>query len=153
MDKRILNEKEKKKYRKFAEAHAPSSSLVKDCIMAFISGGTVCVIGQGIGDISKKLGVSDDNVKAVIPVCLIFIACMLTGLGVFDKLASKAKCGLLVPITGFANAVCSSAIDAKSEGFVLGVGAKMLTIAGPVLVYGTSASVIYGIYYYLSTIF
>lgn len=153
MDKRILNENEKKKYRKFADAHAPSSTLAKDCIMAFISGGLVCVIGQGVGDMAKALGVSSDNVKIVVPVALVFLACLLTGFGVFDKLASKAKSGLLVPITGFANAVCSSAIDAKSEGFIFGVGAKMLTIAGPVIVYGTSASVIYGIYYYLSTVF
>lgn len=153
MDKRILNENEKKNYRRFAEAHAPSSNLAADCTLAFVSGGLVCVLGQIIGDFAKFIGVSDDNVKAVIPVSLIFIACLLTGFGVFDKLASKAKCGLLVPITGFANAVCSGAIDAKSEGFIFGVGAKMLTIAGPVIVYGTSASVIYGIYYYLSTIF
>ena len=105
-----------------------------------------------MGDISKAFGVSEENVKAVIPVSLIFIACVLTGFGVFDKIACKAKAGLLVPITGFSNAVCSSALDAKSEGFVFGIGAKMFAIAGPVIVYGTVASVIYGIINYISTI-
>ena len=152
MDKRIFNESQKKAYRKIADAHAPSSSLAKDCVLAFISGGSICAAGQLMGDISKAFGVSEENVKAVIPVSLLFVACVLTGFGVFDKIACKAKAGLLVPITGFSNAVCSSALDAKSEGFVFGIGAKMFAIAGPVIVYGTVASVIYGIIYYISTI-
>ncbi len=152
MDKRIFNESQKKAYRKFADTHAPSSNLAKDCVLAFISGGVICVAGQLMGDIAKTFGVSEENVKAVIPVSLIFVACVLTGFGVFDKIACKSKAGLLVPITGFSNAVCSSAIDAKSEGFVFGIGAKMFAIAGPVIVYGTVASVIYGIFYYISKI-
>ena len=152
MDKRIFNDREKNEYRKFADSHAPTSNLLKDCIYSFVSGGFICVIGQIAGDFAKSMGVSEENVKAVIPVTIIFLACLLTGFGVFDKIASKAKAGTLVPISGFANAVCSSAIDAKSEGFVFGVGAKMFNIAGPVIVYGTAASVIYGIIYYISTI-
>ena len=148
MEKRVLNENEKKKYRKYAEKHAPQSTLFKDCFFSFLVGGFICVIGQGIGDAAKYFGVNEENVKSVIPVCLIFLSCLLTGLGVYDKIASFAKAGTLVPITGFANAVCSCAIDAKSEGFILGVGAKMFNIAGPVIVYGSVSSVIWGIIYY-----
>lgn len=152
MDKRKFNESEKEAFRKFAEAHAPKSHLVKDCIFAFIVGGIICVIGQGIGDIAKKFGVNEENVKSVVPVALIFLSCLLTGFGIYDKIASFAKAGTLVPITGFANAVCSPAIDSKSEGFVLGVGAKMFTIAGPVIVYGTVVSVLWGIIYFFMNI-
>ena len=90
----------------------------------------------------------NENVKSVIPVALIFLSCLLTACGIYDKIAAVCKAGTLVPITGFANAVCSPAIDAKSEGFVLGVGAKMFTIAGPVIVYGSVVSVIWGIVYF-----
>jgi stage V sporulation protein AC len=92
-------------------------------------------------------------VKILVPVSLIFIAILLTGLGIFDKIAKLAGAGTLVPITGFANAVASPAIDTKAEGFILGVGAKMFTIAGPVIVYGTAASVVYGIVYWVTTLF
>lgn len=152
MDKRIFNESDKKAYRKFAEHHAPSSSLARDTAFAFVFGGSICALGQFIGDTALYFGVSEENVKAVIPVSLIFVACLVTGFGIFDSIAAKVKAGTLVPITGFANAVCSCAIDAKSEGFVFGVGAKMFNIAGPVIVYGTVASVVYGIIYYISTI-
>lgn len=148
MDKRNFSEKEKKEFRKYADAHAPSSALGKDCILAFLVGGVICVIGQGIGDLAKNSGVNEENVKSVIPVALIFLSCLLTGLGIYDKIAKYAKAGTLVPITGFANAVCSPAIDSKSEGFVLGVAAKMFTIAGPVIVYGSVVSVIWGIIYF-----
>ncbi len=152
MDKRILNESGKKAYRKYAQHHAPSSSLAKDSAFAFIFGGSICVLGQLIGDTALYFGVSEENVKAVIPVSLIFIACIVTGFGIFDSIAAKVKAGTLVPITGFANAVCSCAIDAKSEGFIFGVASKMFNIAGPVIVYGTVASVIYGIIYYITTL-
>lgn len=148
MDKRKFNESEKSAFRKYADAHAPKSNLLKDCIFAFIVGGIICVIGQGIGDIAKKMGVSEENTKNVIPVLLIFLSCLLTGFGVYDKIAKFAKAGTLVPITGFANSVCSPAIDSKSEGYVLGVGAKMFTIAGPVIVYGSVVSVLWGIIYF-----
>lgn len=149
MDKRKFNEQDKKAFRKYADAHAQKSNLPVDCLFAFIVGGIICVIGQGVGDIAKSLGVSEENVKSVIPVALIFLSCTFTSFGVYDKLAKFAKAGTLVPITGFANAVCSPAIDSKSEGLVLGVGAKMFTIAGPVIVYGSVCSVIWGIIYFL----
>lgn len=148
MDKRNFTEAEKKAFRKYADAHSPKSNLLKDSFLAFIVGGIICVIGQGIGDIAKKIGVSEENVKSVIPVCLIFLSCLLTSLGVYDKIAKFAKAGTLVPITGFANAVCSPAIDSKSEGFILGVGATMFNIAGPVIVYGSCVSVLWGIIYF-----
>ena len=139
MDKRKFNEADKKAFRAYAESHAPSSALGKDMFFAFLSGGLICMLGQAIGDAAKMLGVNEENVKSVIPVALIFLSCLL---------ASVCKAGTLVPITGFANAVCSPAIDAKSEGFVLGVGAKMFTIAGPVIVYGSVISVLWGIIYF-----
>ena len=115
-----------------------------DCTCAFVVGGAICCIGQGLGDLYKMLGASEENVKTLIPVTLVFIAVMLTGIGVFDRIAKHACAGTLVPITGFANAVASPAIDNKSEGYVAGVGAKMFVVAGPVIVYGTAASVVCG---------
>ena len=150
MDKRKFNENDKNAFRKYADKHAPKSTLFKDCIISFIVGGLICVIGQAIGDFSKWLGASTENVKSIIPVALVFLSCIFTGFGLYDKLAKYAKAGTLVPITGFANAVCSSAIDAKSEGFIFGVGAKLFTIAGPVIVYGSITSVIWGIIYYFT---
>lgn len=152
MSKRKFSEQEKQAFRKFAEAHAPKSNLVKDCTSAFVSGGIICVIGQGIFDIYLKLGASEETAKILLPITLIFLSCILTGFGIYEKIASFAGAGTLVPITGFANAVCACSIDAKPEGYVLGVGAKMFTIAGPVIAYGTVASFIYGIFYYISTL-
>lgn len=150
MDKRKYSEADKKAFRTYADAHAPRSALGKDCLFAFLSGGTICTLGQYVGDIAKKYGVSQENVKSVIPVFLIFLSCLLTATGVYDKLATVCKAGVLVPITGFANGVCASAIDAKSEGLILGVGAKLFTIAGPVLVYSSVFSALYGVYYWLT---
>ncbi len=148
MSKRKFNETEKEAFRVFADAHAPKSSLVTDCLWAFAVGGIICTLGQGISDIYKALGAGEDTAKILLPITLVFISCILTGFGIYEKIAQKAGAGTLVPITGFANAVCACAIDAKPEGFVLGVGAKMFSIAGPVIVYGTAASVVYGVIYY-----
>ena len=125
---------DRNKYKEYAEAKARKSDILKNCTFAFLAGGTICCIGQGIGDIYKWFGVSEENVKTLIPVTL-----------VFDKIAEFAGAGTLVPITGFANAVASPAIDNRSEGYISGVGAKMFVVAGPVIVYGTSASVICGL--------
>ena len=149
MDKRKFNERDKKNYKKYAERFAPKSNLVKDCVSAFLIGGIICVIGQGIGDIGKMLGVSEENVKILIPCSLIVLSCVLTGLGLYQKIAKFAGAGTLVPITGFANAISSISIDSKAEGLILGVGANMFKIAGPVIVYGTLASVIIGVYYWI----
>ena len=136
---------DKNKYKEYAEAKAKKSDILKNCTCAFLVGGTVCIIGQGIGDLYKYFGVSEESVKTLIPVTLVFLAVILTGIGVFDRIAKFAGAGTLVPITGFANAVASPAIDNKSEGFVSGVGTKMFIVAGPVIVYGTSASVVCGL--------
>lgn len=134
-----------KTYKTYADKRAQKSNVVLDCIWAFTIGGLICCIGQALGDLYKMMGASQETVKTLIPVSLVFIAVLLTGIGVFDRISKHAGAGTLVPITGFANAVASPAIDNKSEGYVMGVGAKMFVVAGPVIVYGTTASVICGI--------
>jgi len=121
--------------------------------MAFFVGGGICAFGQWILGLLQKSGLDPEYAKKLIPIFFIFLACLLTGIGIFDNIAKKAGAGTLIPITGFANAMCSPAIDNKAEGFILGVGAKMFTIAGPVIVYGTVASVVYGIIYWITTLF
>ena len=149
LDKHKFNENDKKKFKKYADKFAPKSALLKDCIMAFIFGGIICAVGQGIGDIGKMVGVSEENVKTLVPCSLIVLSSILTGFGLYQKIAKYAGAGTLVPITGFANAISSISIDSKAEGLVLGVGANMFKIAGPVIVYGTLSSVIIGIYYWI----
>lgn len=153
MDKHNFTEKEKEEFKKKALSYAPKSHIFKDCVMAFLIGGLICVVGQGIGDIGKKLGVSEDNVKTLIPCSLIILSCVLTGFGLYQKIAKFAGAGTLVPITGFANGISSISIDSKAEGLVMGVGANMFKIAGPVIVYGTLSSAIIGIYYYVLSLF
>ena len=144
---------DKKKYSEMTKKASPPSPKVKDFIWAYCVGGAICVIGQLLLELYTKLGLDEKQVKMAVPVSVIFIAALLTGFGLFDKIARRAGAGTLVPITGFANAVVSPAIEFKNEGFVLGVGAKMFTIAGPVIVYGTVASVVYGIIYWITTLF
>ena len=136
-------------YKKFAKEHAPKSPLIKDCLRAFFVGGLICAFAEALVYGYSALQISEENVKTLVPVTLIFLAALLTGLGIFDDIAKFAGAGTLVPITGFANAVASPAIDDKSEGLVLGVGAQMFTIAGPVIVYGVLSSVIYGVIYWI----
>ena len=143
----------KSEYQKYADKTAQKSPLLLDCIKAFTVGGLICTFAEVMFNFYLKIGLKEDTVKILVPVTLIFLAALFTSLGVFDKLAKHAGAGTLVPITGFANAVVSPALDTKAEGYVLGVGAKMFTIAGPVIVYGTVASVVYGIVYYITTLF
>ena len=138
-----------KSYKKYAKAHAPKSPLAKDALCAFLIGGLVCAFAEGLFHLYMTVGVPEETVKILVPVTLIFLAALLTGFGIFDDIARFAGAGTLVPITGFANAMASPAIDDKSEGFIMGVGAKMFTIAGPVIVYGVLTSVIYGIIYWI----
>ncbi len=143
-----------KEYSKLTKKLSPPSPKLKDMIWAFCVGGFICVIGQLLIEFYKTVcGLNEEMTKMLIPVSLIFLAALLTGLRIFDKIAKRAGAGTLVPITGFANAVVSPAIEFKSEGFVLGVGANMFKIAGPVIVYGTVASVVYGIIYWITTLF
>ena len=141
---------DKKTYKKYAQAHAPKSPVFKNSIKAFLFGGVICTLGQALLEIyGKILGLVKDDAAALTSVTLIFIAILLTALGVFDRIAKHAGAGTLVPITGFANAVASPAIDARSEGLILGVGAKIFTVAGPVLLYGTLAGAVYGVILWL----
>ena len=145
---------DKNTYKRFADAHAPHSPLLKDCLRAFWVGGTVCVIGQALRDLyTKLLGLQTDDAGTLTSVTLILLAVLLTGLGVFDNIAKYAGAGTLVPITGFANSVVSPAIDSHAEGLILGVGAKIFTVAGPVLLYGTLAGAVYGVIYWIVTLF
>ncbi len=141
-----------KEYGILAKKLSPPSPKWKDFLWAYIVGGLICVIGQLFMELYGYLGFNEKQVKMLVPVTLIFIAALLTGLGLFQKIAKRAGAGTLVPITGFANAVVSPAIEFKSEGFVLGLGANMFKIAGPVIVYGTVASVIYGVVYWITTL-
>ena len=140
-------------YKKYAEGRAKKSPILKNCACAFLIGGTICTLGQLLLSLSLRLGLDKETAGTVTSISLIFLAALLTGLGIFDDIARVAGAGTLVPITGFANAVVSPAIDTKSEGFILGVGANMFKIAGPVIVYGTLAGVIYGAIYWITTLF
>ena len=144
-----MNEKE---YTEYVEKRAKKSPVLKNCLFAFLFGGAICTLGQGFFHLYTFLGINEIDARTLVSITLIFITCLLTAFGVFDKIAKFAGAGTLVPITGFANAVCSQAIDTKSEGFVIGVGAKIFTIAGPVILYGTLTGAIYGVIYYLATL-
>ena len=139
-----------KTYQKYADARAPKSPVVKDCSRAFLVGRLICAVAQGLTDVYTRLcGMAKEDAGTLTAVTLVLIAAVLTGLGVFDRIAKFAGAGTLVPITGFANAVVAPAVEFKTEGFILGVGAKMFTIAGPVIVYGVLASVVHGLIYWI----
>lgn len=132
-------------YSQLVKEKSPNSPMVKNIIKAFIIGGLICCIGQLISDCYTKLKLDEETVKTATSVTMVFLGTLLTGLGVYDNIAKHAGAGTLVPITGFANSVAAPALDFKSEGFVTGLAAKMFIIAGPVIVYGITASVIYGL--------
>lgn len=138
-----------KTYKKYVKSRAPKSPTLKNSLCAFIVGGFLCASAEALFKLYTALGIADGTVKTLVPVTFIVLAGLMTGIGVFDDVARFAGAGTLVPITGFANAVVASAIDDKSEGFILGIGSKMFTVAGPVIVYGTLSSAIYGIIYWL----
>ena len=143
----------KKEYPKYAAAHAPKSDLVRDTLRAVLIGGLICAAAQGLTSLWQSLGLSPDDSGLLTSVVLVATAAFLTAIGVFDKIAKAAGAGTLVPITGFANSVVSAAIDAKSEGFVLGLGSGIFTVAGPVLLYGTAAGTLYGVIYWIISLF
>ena len=143
----------KQKYDKMVKKQTKNSPVFKDCIKAFLIGGAICTVGQGLTDIYMKAELGKTQAQTLTSVTLIFIGVLLTALHLYEKIAKYAGAGTLVPITGFANSVASPAIEFKSEGFILGVGAKMFTIAGPVIVYGVVASVVYGLIYWVTKLF
>ena len=135
----------KQEYSNYVDQKSPNSPILKNCFNAFWVGGLICTIGQIIMDFCKFKGLDETAASTIVSIVLIAISAILTGLNVFNKIGKFAGAGSLIPITGFANSIVSPAIEYKSEGYVMGVGGKMFTVAGPVLVFGISASVIVGI--------
>ncbi|MBR7163786.1 MAG: stage V sporulation protein AC [Clostridia bacterium] len=142
----------KQEYQKYIEKKTPNSHLLKDLIFAFVIGGIICCIGQLISDGFKMLELDKDTAASATSIVMVFLGAFFTGIGVYDKIAKHAGAGTIVPITGFANSVVSPAMEFKSEGYVLGLAAKMFIIAGPVIVYGILSSVITGIIYYIMSL-
>jgi len=134
-----------KAYQAYVKEKSPRSPLAKDAALAFLVGGAICALGQAILNGYATLGLDETDAGAATSVTLVFLSALLTGLGLYARLARFAGAGTLVPITGFANAVAAPALDFRSEGFVTGTAVKMFTIAGPVIAYGTAASVVYGV--------
>ena len=132
-------------YQRYVQEKSPKSPIVKDTVLAFVIGGLICVLGQAIQDGWGAAGLDKEAAGTATSCTLVFLSALLTGLNLYNKIARYGGAGTLVPITGFANAVVSPAIDFKSEGFVTGMAAKMFVVAGPVIVFGTLASVIYGV--------
>ena len=142
-----------KEYEKLTSRLAPKSPMWKDCLNAFWIGGLICTLGQVLITGYKNLGLEKTDAGTAASMTLVFLSALLTGLSLYDNIAKFAGAGTLVPITGFSNAIAAPAVEFKTEGFILGVGAKMFTIAGPVIVYGVSASVVYGLIYWITTLF
>ena len=135
----------KEDYQKYVDKKTPNSPILKNCFNAFWVGGLICAIGQIIFEFCKIRGLEESSSYTVVSILLIFLSAFLTALNIFNRIGKFAGAGSLVPITGFANSIVSPAMEYKSEGYVLGVGAKMFTVAGPVLVYGISSAIIVGI--------
>ena len=142
-----------KEYGALVKDMMPKSPVWKDCLNAFWIGGLICTLGQLILNGYLALGMEKQDAGTAMSMTLVAISALLTGLSLYDNIAKYAGAGTLVPITGFANSITAPAVEFKTEGFILGVGAKMFTIAGPVIVYGVSASVIYGLIYWITTLF
>lgn len=140
-----------KEYDKLVKDFSPASPIGKDCLFAFLIGGAICTLGQVFNNLYISLGLEKTDAGTLASMSLVVLSALLTGLSLYDNLAKYGGAGTLVPITGFANAISAPAIEFKTEGFILGVGAKMFTIAGPVIVYGVSASVVYGFIYWIFT--
>lgn len=138
-----------KQYEQLAASMAPKSPIWRDCFNAFWIGGLICTIGQVFMKLYGNLGLEKQDAGTAASMTLVALSALLTGLSLYDNIAKHAGAGTLVPITGFANSIAAPAVEFKTEGFILGVGAKMFTIAGPVIVYGVSASVVYGLIYWI----
>ena len=142
-----------KQYEQLAASMAPKSPIWRDCLNAFWIGGLICTIGQVFMKLYGNLGLEKQDAGTAASMTLVALSALLTGLSLYDNIAKHAGAGTLVPITGFANSIAAPAVEFKTEGFILGVGAKMFTIAGPVIVYGVSASVVYGLIYWITSLF
>ncbi len=144
---------QKQAYLRVVSSRAARSPILKNCLFAFLGGGGICAMGQELFYLYVWMGASEDTAYPLVTITLIFLAALLTGIGVFDRIARVLGAGTLVPVTGFANAVVSPAIDNKSEGLILGVGAKIFTVAGPVLLFGTLSGCLWGLVYYVYLLF
>lgn len=141
-----------KEYGDLIQRLSPRSPMGKDLLGAFLVGGVICIIGQALIEFYGRVGLGETEASTAASMTLVALSALLTGLSLYDDIAKFAGAGTLVPITGFANAIAAPAVEFKTEGFILGVGAKMFTIAGPVIVYGVSASVVYGLIYWITTL-
>ena len=139
-------------YGRYVDAIAPKSKCVRNCFNAFWTGGLICTLGQALMSLYRSMELAKDDASAAVSITLVLLSAILTGFAVYDDIAKFAGAGTLVPITGFANSVVAPAVEFKTEGVILGTCAKMFTIAGPVIVYGVSTSVVYGLIYWLSTL-
>ena len=142
-----------KEYEKLVDGMSPRSPMGRDCFNAFWIGGLICAAGQAFIGLYTRFGLEKQDASTAASMTLVALSALLTGLSWYDDIAKHAGAGTLVPITGFANAIAAPAIEYRTEGFILGVGAKMFTIVGPVIVYGVSASVVYGLIYWITTLF
>ena len=144
----------KETYKRYVDARAPKSPILKNCLWAFFVGGLICCMGQGLILLYTEVcGLPKEDAGTLEAATLVALSAILTGFGLFDRIAKRAGAGTLVPITGFANAVVSPAIDSHAEGLVLGTGTKIFTVAGPVLLYGTLAGCVFGVVYWIGTLF
>ena len=143
----------RQEYKQLQKQAAPKSPSLKNCVWAFLVGGLICTLGEAVVQLCQNGGLPEQDARVICSLSLIALSVILTAFRVYDNIAKHAGAGTLVPITGFANSIAAPAIEFKSEGFILGVGAKMFTIAGPVIVYGTVASVVYGLIYWITTLF
>ena len=142
----------KKDYDQYVKEMSPNSPLWKNLLCAFLIGGAICTVGEALRKGFEAVGLNEEKTASALCITMIFLGALLTALSLYDNLAKHAGAGTLVPITGFSNAVVSQAMEFRTEGFILGVGAKMFVIAGPVIAYGTVASVIYGMIYWIMQI-
>lgn len=148
-----MKTKSAREYDAMVPKASPRSPVLKDCLFAFLFGGAICTLGQGLADLFMLLGFTLQDARTFVSISLIFLSAALTAFGVYDNIAKYAGAGTLVPITGFANSMVSPALEFKSEGFVTGLGSKMFVVSGPVLVFGLSASVFYGVVLYVIGLF
>ena len=149
----MKNKMTAQEYNEYVKQKTPNSKIAKNCIMAFLFGGLICCIGQFFTDLYLMIGNDTDTASAYTSITLVLISALLTGFGQYERIAKHAGAGTLVPITGFANAVVSPALEFKTEGYILGTGAKMFIIAGPVIVYGIAAAFVYGIILFIISLF
>ena len=142
-----------REYKKLIDKHSPPSPTLKNCALAFLTGGFLCFVGEWLAFLFIYLGLDEEISYSLVSVSFIILASVATALGFFDRIARHAGAGTLVPVTGFSNSVSSAAIDNRSEGLVLGVGAKIFTVAGPVILYSTLTGTLFGLLYYLFGLF